>query len=143
MEDLNSEVQRLLRASMAPASWNSYRKCLENFINFRFTHHLDQLWAVPHVQITTFIAFLSLGGWAPSSINSHLSALSFVHKINGWQDPSNNFLVKKLKEGCKRSSPRVDSRLPITPTLLEKLIRSLSCICSTSLRLCYSRLLFF
>ena len=50
----------------ASASWNPNRKCLVNVIDFRSIHHLDQIWPVPHLQITSFIAYLSLGScWAP------------------------------------------------------------------------------
>lgn len=74
---------------------------------------------------------MSLIGRAPSSINSHISALAFVHNINGWVDPTSGFLIKKLKEGCRRTSPRLDSRLPISPPILAKLIQSLPAICNS------------
>ena len=66
-----------------------------------------------------FISFLSLHGYAPSTINSHVAALAFVHNINGWLNPTESFLIKKLKEGCKRSNSRKDGRPPIIPGLLE------------------------
>ena len=49
--------------------------------------------------VAAYIAFLTIEGRAPSSIITHLSTISFVHKINGWVDPTHNFIVKKIKTG--------------------------------------------
>jgi hypothetical protein len=40
-------------------------------------------------------------------------------------DPTHNFLVKKCLQGYKNKSSSVDSRLPITPSILKQLISSL------------------
>lgn len=98
-------------------------------MDFRISCQLGSSWPVEPSDIVAFIAFMSLSGRAPSSVNSHISALAFVHNINGWEDPTNGFLIKKLKEGCRRVSPRVDNRLPITPAILEKIVSSLPSIC--------------
>ncbi len=79
-----------------------------------------------------FVGYLSLEGRAPSSVNSHISALAFVHKINNWPDPTDNFVVTKLKEGCRRSGAREDARLPITPVILSRVINSLTSICRST-----------
>ena len=47
--------------------------------------------------VAAYIVFLTIEGRAPSSISTHLSTISFVHKINGWVDPTDNFIVKNLK----------------------------------------------
>jgi hypothetical protein len=74
---------------------------------------------------------MSSSGYAPSSISSHVSALSFAHKINGCPDPTEGFIVKKLKEGAKRMNPRVDSRLPITQSILRQIIHTLPSVCNS------------
>ena len=79
-----------------------------------------------------FLAFLSLEGFAPATITSHLSAIAFVHKLNGWPDPTTSFVVKKLKEGCRHLNIHSDCRLPITFPLLKRLICVLPSICKSS-----------
>jgi hypothetical protein len=73
--------------------------------------------------------FYVFRGWAPSSIFTHIAALAFVHKINDWSDPTDCFVVRKLKEGCRRQGPRTDNRKPITHKLLCRLVEVLPSIC--------------
>ena len=105
---------------------------MQKFIDFRIQFQLVPVWPAPEVHIIMFISYLSSENFAPSTINSHVSALSFVHNINGWDNPTDSFLIKKLKEGCRRVNHRVDSRLPITPSLLSKLVKILPVICKSS-----------
>ena len=102
---------------------------MENFISFRNQFNLSQVWPVTQMHIIAFISFLSVAGKAAASISSSISALSFVHKVNGWSDPTASFLISKLKEGCRRLHPQSDRRLPLTPTLLERIINSLPLLC--------------
>ena len=46
-------------------------------------------------------------------------------------DPSDNFVVRKLREGCRRQYRQADGRRPITLPVLQKL-SSLSELCSSS-----------
>jgi len=132
LEALGGEAQRLLKSSLAPATWSSYRRGLESFINFRSQYQLGCVWPASQNDIILYISFLSLSGWAPSSINSHLSALAFAHKVNGWSDPTDCFLVRKMKEGSKRSNSRSDARLPVTADILKQLIQNLRPICKSN-----------
>ena len=125
------ETHNLLQASLATGTWVSYRRCIVNFIEFRSQFGLEDLWPVPEAHILLFISFLSVKNFAPSTINSHIAALSFVHNVNGWGNPTDSFLVRKVKEGCRRSNRRSDERLPITPVILEQLIRVLPAICKS------------
>ena len=129
MGTLEDEVQRLLSKSLAKGTFVSYRKSLEKFCEFRDTTGLDNIWPSCFQQVAAFIAHLSLTGLAASSINSHVSGISFVHKINNWPDPTNNFLIQKLREGCKRDNKAQDSRCPITLPLLKRLLETLTQVC--------------
>lgn len=131
METLEAETRRLFNASLAKNTWTSYDRCLDTFNNFRALFNLDSSWPASLFHVVSFISFLSVEGWAPSSINCHISALAFFHKINSWLDPTNHFLITKLKEGCKRLNRRVDGRLPITPSILSRLIRVLPALCQS------------
>jgi len=102
------------------------------FIEFRLEMGLEMIWPVPEAHILLFISFLSIQQFSPSTINSHIAALSFVHNVNGWVNPTESFMVSKLKEGCRRSNRRSDGRLPITPSLLSRIINVLPLICKSS-----------
>ncbi len=62
----------------------------------------------------------------PSTIATYLSAVSFVHKLNQFEDPCANFVVQKLLHACyKQPNKKALCRLPITLPLLYKLLRAL------------------
>ena len=52
---------------------------------------------------------------------SKLSAVAYAHKLRSLQDPTQHFLVVKCMLGIKKSSPSVDSRLPISTEILLQL----------------------
>ena len=51
-------------------------------------------------------------------------AISYVHKLRGFPDPTKSFLIQKLLSALSRK-PSVDVRLPVTRPVLHELIRSL------------------
>ena len=75
--------------------------------------------------MATFICHLYTSNYAPTTILTYCSALSFVNKLFGAPDPSQNFLIKKLIEGAKKLGPSTDTRLPITLNTLHRLINAL------------------
>lgn len=70
-------------------------------------------------------AYLYSSQFSASTISSHISAFSYVHKLLGLPDPSQMFIVKKLLRGCHKMERSVDSRLPITRDILKKIINAL------------------
>jgi len=62
---------------------------------------------------------------APATINSYLSAISYVRKIQGHTDPCNTFLVEKLRVAIGRRG-KSDIRLPISKSLLHQLVNALT-----------------
>ena len=47
------------------------------------------------------------------------TGISFYIKLNGWSDPSEAFVVKKMLKGFQRINPTKDSRAPITLQMLQ------------------------
>ncbi len=132
MGALAAEAVKLLEASLSKNTWNSYVSVIEKFNQFRLSYNLDVSWPVSGSVMIAYIAFMSKEGYAHSSICLHTSALAFIHKINGWADPTNSFIVKKLKEGSKRLNNSSDSRRPITFDLLERIIAVLPMLCKST-----------
>ena len=72
-----------------------------------------------------FMGFMHEKGYAPSSINSALSAISFVYKWRGQADPTNCFYVRSLQKGLGKFA-RPDKRQAISINDLKIMIQMLS-----------------
>ena len=69
-----------------------------------------------------FLVHLHNTGYAPSTITTYTSAIGYIHKLYEQPDPSASFLIQKTLHALRKNSPQVDSRLPITITILKLLI---------------------
>ncbi|CAC5370331.1 unnamed protein product [Mytilus coruscus] len=72
--------------------------------------------------ICNFIAYLSVRSYAPSSVKSYIFGIAFKCKMLNIADNTQNFIFKQMLIGMERLDKRVDSRLPITTQILDKLI---------------------
>ena len=61
-------------------------------------------------------------GYKPATITSYTSALGYVHKLQGLEDPTSAFVVLQLLKACHKQGGCADTRLPIDKTLLRKLM---------------------
>ena len=68
-----------------------------------------------------FVTFLSRS-YKHSSVQTYVSGVVFFHKICGYTDPGMSYLVRKTLAGLKRVQLPSDVRLPITISLLRKLV---------------------
>ena len=51
---------------------------------------------------------------APSTISTYIFALSYVHKIGSFSDPTKAFVVQKITTAQSRLCSKPDKRLPVT-----------------------------
>ena len=72
--------------------------------------------------VILYISFMVNQGYAVSTISSNLSAISFFHKLLAFDDPTNHFIVKKIMSGAQKIHRNVDTRIPITLEILQKLM---------------------
>ena len=84
------------------------------------------------LDIRRFVAWLSVQNYAAATINTYVSAVEYFHNVMGFEDPTKDFLVSKLLEGCRRSNPSVDKREPISLSTLQKIVEVLPSICSST-----------
>lgn len=132
MGALDAEAQRLMDASMAKSTRTTYQRGLDNFESFRLDRGLTRSWPVPTGNVIAYISNLSLMGKAASTIDTYVASIAYIHKINGWEDPTANFIIKKLKEGCRRLNRTVDSRRPMSIQILHRLWALLPNLCHSS-----------
>lgn len=119
---LTPDVCDILSASLSPSAKVLYKNAWLRLL--RFDPSISNL-PVANYTICNFIAFLFKTNFSSATIASNISAISFVHKILGTYDPTQSFLVRKLLRGCQNLSKPCDSRLPITPELLKRIIEAL------------------
>ena len=67
-----------------------------------------------------FVASLSGRGLAPATIAiaGQMSAIGFLHKLNGVPDPVGSGVVQKMLQGVRRMGVAGDLRLPVTADIL-------------------------
>ncbi len=118
------EATRLLNMSVSENTRKSYDGSMLAFKQFCSNLEMPFLPSTTEA-IALYISKLSLDGKSHNSIDTYLSAISFFHKLYGHQDPTATFIIAKMREGCRRDRPRKDTRLPITPFVLTKVMGAL------------------
>ena len=61
-----------------------------------------------------FIAYLFHHHYAASTADTHISALSYLHKLMGLSDPTKVFFIIQMLQGYGKLGSSVDGRLLIT-----------------------------
>ena len=122
-------VSELLLTSLAPSTMTGYARAWT--LLGQCMHHID----IPFHGISSlplssdlmlmFIGYLHLINYAPASIVSYVSAISYVHKIKNLPDPTSLFVVQRLLSAITKTNQTTDPRLPITLDILTNIITSL------------------
>lgn len=114
----------LLKSSLQPSSIPTYKRAWRLFAQFLhtvFNHTLFTLPISPSV-LALFVAYMFDSNYAPSTVNTYVSALGYSHKLMGFSDPTKVFYVSQMLKGYGKIGFRLDSRLPITLPILQKVI---------------------
>ena len=103
----------------------SYKRSWDTFVEF--CNKMNYKCCIPLSQNTVlmFISYLDLKELAPATISSHLSAISYIHKILNVKDTTKNFLVVKAMSSCYKKYRKYDIRMPISIDILDKMIAAL------------------
>ena len=124
--ELVANLRDLLSSALKPGSRKLYQRAWAVFQDFAHRFYKTsspQLPLSPNM-LALFISYLSARQLAPSTIASYISALSYVHKLKSFSDPTKSFLIQKLLTAVSRRR-KSDIRLPITRPVLHELVRSL------------------
>ena len=120
-----SVIQQLLNGALSDLTSKAYQKGITRFHDFCSTHlHISAWFPAKTPAVVSFVAFCFQGGFAPASIASTLSAISYVHKMHIYLDPTAAFVVRKLFQGATKLMPSCDQRAPITQAILNQLVDS-------------------
>ncbi|XP_062574792.1 uncharacterized protein LOC134236633 [Saccostrea cucullata] len=121
LADLNLTTCSILAASLSASSRAAYR---QSWNLFQTMDKGASSLPLSLQSVCNFIGYLFDKQYSASSIASHVSALSYLHKLLNLPDPTQTFIVRKLLKGCSRLLPSQDTRLPITKEILHKLINA-------------------
>lgn len=64
--------------------------------------------------IVLFISCCYQKQLSPQTMTTYLSALAHFNKMEGYPDPTQDFIVKRTLQGFQKLKARPDTRLPIT-----------------------------
>ena len=100
-----------------------------------FSKHLElyhkDLEEIQEVDIIKFIAFLSLGHLAPSTMSSYVSGVKHHLRLRNLLTFEDNFLLKLVLKGVSNSHEQVDIRLPISLDILKNMITTLDMVAAS------------
>jgi len=91
-----------LRKAYSENTFEGYRSSLIHFI--RWTGHPDPFPTTPEMVRHYLISFANT--LSPSTLNHRLAAISFVHRLREYRDPTDDQIVKSVMRGIRRD--RVD-----------------------------------
>ena len=119
--ELVSNLRGLLGSALTDSSRRQYQRAWAVFRQFYCRFYGSENPILPLVPncIPLFISYLSFRKMAYSTINSYLSAISYVHKLKGLRDPTKSFLIQKLLTALSRQRA-ADIRLPVTKPVLHQ-----------------------
>ena len=122
---MTGEISRLLSLAFSQNSYKTYATGWNMFCQFAMHKAEGASLPVTPVIIHEFIAWLSIKGYASSTIATYVSGVGVYHRLHGHVDPTKDFLVLKLLEGCRRDRQSCDSREPITISTLTRILEAL------------------
>lgn len=121
-------LRKLLSAVLSSATKKSYSLVLREFQQFLEEDvHMQGIYSPASTdQILHFITCLHLQRLSIASIQSKLSAIAYWHQIHEWNNPTDNFVVRKVLIGAANSALPISPRKgPVTPAILQAIIHSI------------------
>lgn len=122
----------MIEASSSLNTQLSYKRGISSFERFRIDYQLNQTWPPPSNHLTQFVAHLSLKGLRESTVKLYLAGIGYSCKLKGFQDTTQSFVVRKMVEGLRRLVRSADTRVPVTSSILQRIISVLPTVCKSS-----------
>jgi len=136
--ELGDITTKLLAASLNSASARVYRRPWTLFTTWA-AHYLGTSVISLPVQpavLALFISHLFSLHYASSSVTTYVSAIGYVHKLVGVEDPTAATIIVQILKGYRKLAPVRDVRLPITLPILRQLIQSFTHTATSAYQKC-------
>ena len=118
-------MDTLLDKALAPNTKKAYDRSMKKFLDFCQKFNIKEKFPFSSDIILQYISFLNLQKVPSQSIMPMLSAISYKHKINDLPDPCKSFKVAQILNALKKDANPVKQKLPITLTLLNKIVSAI------------------
>ena len=116
------EVTYFLGSSLQLSSLPTYRRAwrLYNTFSIDILGQSACPLPLPSSNLAIFI-HLYQHNYASSTVNTYVSALGYIHRLAGVDDLTRVFFIVEMFKGYGKVSTRLDTRLPITVSILERM----------------------
>ena len=119
-----TQASFLVSSAVAPSTASQYRTYWLRYL--LFCKSFPGVYLPPSLPSTLALFITSLvscsNPLSPSSVTSIVSALGYQFKLFSFPDPTSSFVIRKILSGLTKANPSVDSRLPVTPSILLSII---------------------
>ena len=126
----------LFVSSLAQGSRKMYAQTIVNFQQFVATRLQVPVFPANITTVALYISYMIDKGYAVSTVISHISAISFFHKLLGFDDVTSHFIIRKMLSGAKKLYQSSDTRFPITIQILHKLVDSIHRLAKSKYEIC-------
>ena len=99
---------RLLNAAVSEGTKNAYKRSTSYAACSRKQFPNCSVFPASTGVLATYIASLFSKHYAPATLITYMSALSYIHKLSGMPDPTQHFVIKKLLAGAQKLGPMPD-----------------------------------
>lgn len=121
----------LVRSSLAPQTWQAYGKAWDEWVALVGGREVDSMESV-RLEVTLFYLFnLREAGASFAMAQRRLTFLAFHFQLRGWSDVTKAFVIRQALKGWRKDGVRVDSRRPISYSLLARLLEVADGLCSS------------
>ena len=117
---------RLLNAALIEGTRHAYKHAVTSFTAFSTTHFpASSVFPASIGALAAFVAHLFSQNYAPATLLTYMSALSYVHKLADMADPTQHFVIKKLLVGAQKLAAKPDTLYPLPPQSCIRLLMPL------------------
>lgn len=117
----------ILEGSLTKNSFQNYNRSINYYKDFLALYFpASSVLPISLEYLVLFIAYCMHRQLSFNTVSSYVSMLNYVQKMAGFPDLSKSFVIKKCLEGFRKKKARADTRLPITPAILKRLVESLT-----------------
>ena len=111
-----------MESALAPRTRQAYNRALQRFKSFAAKYQLPETLPIDVNNLANFISYSFFKGSPASTLSSLLSGIAYFHKIKGFPNPTDNFVITQLMLAVKKQSCTSDRRQPISVSLLEVML---------------------
>ena len=122
-----------MHSSLYPSPLPSYQrawKLLSQFLHVILPSVSTTL-PISSPVLALLIAYVCDRYYAPLALNTYVSALGYCHKPLGFPHPTRAFCIVQMLKGYRKVGSRLDSRLPITLPIPNRILESSIEICAS------------